>query len=39
MAVTMVGEARKFIVLTFPSFLERKFRLKEVRMATKWFSA
>ena len=23
------------MVLTFPSFLERKFRLKEVRMATK----
>ena len=34
----MVGEARKFMVLTFPSFLERKFRLKEVRMATKEFN-
>jgi len=27
------------MVLTFPSFLERKFRLKEVRMAAKGFSA
>ena len=38
MAVTMVGDARKFMVLTFPSFLERKFRLKDVRIAKKGLS-
>jgi hypothetical protein len=33
MAVTIVGEARKFIVRLLPSFLDLKLRLKEVRMA------
>lgn len=33
-AVTIVGEARKFIVRRFPSFRDLKFRLKEVRIAT-----
>ena len=33
MAVTTVGEARKFMVSLFPSLRERKLRLKEVRMA------
>jgi hypothetical protein len=35
MAVTIVGEARKFIVLLLPSFLDLKLRLKLVRMAVK----
>jgi hypothetical protein len=34
-AVTMVGEARKFIVLLLPSFLDLKFRLKLVRIAVQ----
>ena len=33
MAVTIVGEARKFIVSLLPSFRDLKFRLKEVRIA------
>ena len=33
MAVTIVGDARKFMVLLFPSFLDLKFRLKLVKMA------
>ena len=33
MAVTIVGEARKFIVSLFPSFLDLKFLLKLVRIA------
>lgn len=35
MAVTIVGEARKFMVLLLPSFLDLKLRLKLVRMANK----
>lgn len=35
MAVTTVGEARKFIVSRLPSFLDLKLRLKLVRMAVK----
>ncbi len=34
MAVTIVGDARKFMVLLLPSFLDLKFRLKLVKMAT-----
>ena len=33
MAVTIVGDARKFIVLLFPSFLDLKLRLKLVKIA------
>ena len=33
MAVTMVGDARKFIVLLLPSFLDLKLRLKLVKIA------
>ena len=32
-AVTTVGDARKFIVSLFPSFRDLKFRLKEVKIA------
>ena len=32
-AVTIVGEAKKFIVSALPSFLDLKLRLKLVRMA------
>lgn len=32
-AVTMVGDARKFMVLLFPSFLDLKLRLKLVNIA------
>lgn len=32
-AVTTVGDARKFIVLLLPSFLDLKLRLKLVKMA------
>ena len=35
MAVTIVGDARKFMVLLLPSFLDLKFRLKLVKMATQ----
>jgi hypothetical protein len=35
MAVTMSGEARKFIVSRLPSLRDLKFRLKEVKMAAK----
>lgn len=34
-AVTIVGEARKFIVRRFPSFLDLKLRLKLVKIAAK----
>ena len=33
-AVTMVGDARKFIVSPFPSFRDLKFLLKLVKIAT-----
>jgi hypothetical protein len=33
MAVTISGEARKFMVRRLPSLRALKFRLKEVRMA------
>lgn len=33
MAVTISGEARKFMVSGLPSFRPRKFRLYEVKMA------
>jgi len=32
-AVTMVGDARKFMVLLLPSFLDLKLRLKLVKIA------
>jgi hypothetical protein len=35
-AVTVVGEARKFIVFKLPSFRALKFRLKDVMMAGKY---
>lgn len=34
-AVTISGEARKFIVRRLPSFLALKLRLKDVRMARR----
>jgi hypothetical protein len=34
-AVTMVGDARKFMVLLLPSFLDLKLRLKLVKIAVK----
>ena len=34
-AVTTVGEARKFIVSLLPSLRDLKFRLKDVKMAAK----
>ena len=36
-AVTISGEARKFIVSRFPSFLALKFRLNDVRIAISSF--
>jgi hypothetical protein len=35
MAVTIVGEARKFMVRRFPSLRDLKFRLKLVKIAIK----
>jgi len=32
-AVTIVGDAKKFMVLAFPSFLDLKLRLKLVKIA------